>query len=311
MHINDQRDRVRGPARAPSVVVVLLAAAALALGAAGPAFGNSSPSLRILITNDDGWRGANGADTPLIVALRDALRAAGHRVTVVAPDSDQSGTGTRISLFRPLTLVNPGPSVWTVSGSPGDSVFLGTNVLFNTAKPDLVVSGINPGGNYSSLAIHSGTVGAALSALELGIPAIAVSIDGSTAQSVAAKDAAAAYTVRLIAALAARGRRGRLLPDGVGLNVNYPAQTTPKKTVLTYQDPNSYFSWSYGNSTGAFGQPGVYNQVFGAPTAAPSRGSDWEAITKGEISITPIDDDLTAHLPPADGLLQFLTRVTP
>jgi 5'/3'-nucleotidase SurE len=296
--------------RLPGAGAALLAATAL-LAAAAPAQAEErrgTQPLRVLVTNDDGWRGAGGAETPLIVALRDALAGAGHDVTVVAPDSDQSGTGTRLTFGRPLTLANPGAGVWTVSGSPGDSVFLGTDVLFRAERPDLVVSGINPGGNYSSLLNHSGTVGAAVAALELDVPGIAVSIDGDATQIAAATDEVADYTVRLVAALGRRARGGDLLPDGVGLNVNYPARQEPTGARLTRQDPNSYIAFSYRNTTGALGEPGVYTQAFGAPTVAPMPGSDWAAVSSGAVSIQPITADRTAQ---RRGGLRFLTRIDP
>lgn len=293
----------------PRRLLATTAVAGAALLAAAPG-ALAQPSLDILVTNDDGWIGAGGANTPLIVALRDALVADGHQVTVVAPATDQSGTGTKLTFSAPLQLLNPSPGVWTISGSPGDSVFLGRSVLFPQA-PDLVVSGINPGGNYSAIANHSGTVGAAIAGLELGIPAIAVSIDGSGTQSVAAKGAAAAYAADLVDALARRAHGGPLLPKGVGLNVNYPGATAPTGARITRQDPNSYLRWGYANTTGAQGAPGTYTLAFGAPIATPARGSDWEALRAGKVSITPIDADRTANDVGASQSLHFLTRVEP
>jgi 5'-nucleotidase len=279
------------------LATVALAAIALSLQATH-ASASGKPdkpqrALDILITNDDGWIGPGGASTPLVVALRDALVAEGHRVTVVAPATDQSGNGTRLTFAAPLTLANPQAGVWTVTGSPGDSVVLGLDVLFAADPPDLVVSGINPGGNYSSILNHSGTVGAATTALELGVPAIAVSVDGNAAQSVALKDTVARYTGELIETLA-RSRRGPLLPDGLGLNVNYPGGQPVKGATLTRQDPHAYFDLGYANTTGPAGQPGVYRLAVGAPTATPARGSDWDALGRGYVSITPIDADRTA-----------------
>lgn len=297
------RDRSRR-----ALTAALAATATLAAGASAAPAAHAGPTLDILVTNDDGWR---GAQTPLIAAVRDALAADGHNVTVVAPATDQSGTGTRLTFSAPLELANPLPRVWTVGGSPGDSVFLGRNVLFADDAPDLVVSGINPGGNFSSIANHSGTVGAAIAALELGVPAIAVSIDGSGAQSVAAKDDAAAYAADLVAALARRARGGDVLPAGIGLNVNYPGATTPTGARITRQDTSSYLRWGYTNTTGAQGAPGQYALSFAPPLAAPARGSDWEALRAGKVSITPIDADRTANDTGAGESLAFLTRIAP
>jgi 5'/3'-nucleotidase SurE len=273
---------------APAVASVVLLALAAPIALA-------DSSLRIVISNDDGWIGADGSSTPLIVALRNALAADGHEVTVVAPATDQSATGTRLTFATPLALLNPAPRVWTVSGSPTDAVFLAGNVLFSGAAPDLIVSGINPGGNYSSVANHSGTVGAAIAGLELGVPAIAVSIDGSPEQSVALKDTVARYTAELVDTLADHTHHDEsVLPPGIGLNVNYPGATPVTGTRITRQDPNSYIKIGYTNTTGALGEPGVYTVAIGAPLASPTPGSDWEALRAGKISITPIDADRTA-----------------
>lgn len=288
--------------RVAAVLAVLIGALGCAAGAA------QAKPLRILVTNDDGWVGAGGASTPLIVALRDALARDGHRVTVVAPADDQSGNGTRISFTTPLRVLNPQRDVWTVGGSPADSVMLGLDVGL-AGRPDLVVSGINPGGNYSALTSHSGTVGAATTALEGRVPAIAVSIDGTAEQSVARRGEVARYAAELVRALAKRARGGALLPAGIGLNVNYPGAKRVRGASLTALDPRSYMDIGYANTTGALGAPGLYRATPGASKAAPARGSDWHALRQGRISITPIEADLTAGGRAARGL-GFLTRVT-
>lgn len=266
--------------------------------------------LRIMITNDDGWIGPGGASTPLIVALRDALAADGHDVTVVAPATNQSGTGTLIT-YPTVNLANPEPRVWTVTGTPSDAVIVGLDALFRSGPPDLVVSGINPGGNYTSVVNHSGTVGAAIAALENDVPAIAVSIDGKTVdQSLALKDRVAAYTGDVVAALARNARGGALLPEGLGLNINYPGGTAVTGTSLTRVDRNGYLRFGFTNTTGAPGQPGTYALSIGGPTGTPAPGSDWSALQAGRISISPIDADLSAN-PRGATRLHFLERLTP
>ncbi|WFE95258.1 5'/3'-nucleotidase SurE [Micromonospora sp. WMMD987] len=266
--------------------------------------------LHIMITNDDGWIGPGGSSTPMIVALRDALAADGHDVTVVAPATNQSGTGTLIT-YPTVNLANPEPRVWTVTGTPSDSVIVGLDALFRSAPPDLVVSGINPGGNYTTVANHSGTVGAAIAALENDVPAIAVSIDGKTVdQSLALKDRVAAYTSDVVAALASDARGGALLPEGLGLNINYPGATAVTGTSLTRMDRNGYLRFGFTNTTGAPGQPGTYALSIGGPTGTPAPGSDWSALQAGRISITPFDADLSAN-PRGSARLRFLERLAP
>ncbi|HEV7760631.1 MAG TPA: 5'/3'-nucleotidase SurE, partial [Acidimicrobiales bacterium] len=105
---------------------------AAAVGAGDAAQSAPPDGLDILLTNDDGWRGPGGSDTPLIVALRDHLEAAGHHVVVVAPGTDQSGQGGRVSLpGTRVEVANPETDVWTVTpGSPADSVFFGLDEVF-------------------------------------------------------------------------------------------------------------------------------------------------------------------------------------
>lgn len=262
--------------------------------------------LRILITNDDGWIGPGGSSTPLIVALRNALAADGHDVTVVAPATNQSGTGTMIT-YPTVDVANPEPRVWTVTGTPSDAVLIGLDAVFDGAPPDLVVSGINPGGNYSSIVNHSGTVAAAIIALENDVPAIAVSIGGTS--PVAVKDRVAEYTSDVVAALARNARGGALLPEGLGLNINHPGTTSVTGTSLTRMDPNSYLRFGFTNTTGAPGQPGTYALTLGGPTGTPAPGSDWSALQAGKISITPISADLSAS-PRDTAHLRFLERLT-
>ncbi|MFI9644044.1 5'/3'-nucleotidase SurE [Micromonospora sp. NPDC051925] len=266
--------------------------------------------LRILITNDDGWIGPGGSSTPLIVALRNALVADGHDVTVCAPATNQSGTGTLIT-YPTVNLANPEPRVWTVTGTPSDAVIVGLDALFHSEPPDLVVSGINPGGNYTSVANHSGTVGAAIAALENDVPAIAVSIDGKTLdESLALKDRVAGYTSDVVAALARNAGGRALLPEGLGLNINYPGSTAVTGTSLTRVDRNSYLRFGFTNTTGALGQPGTYALTIGGPTGTPAPGSDWSALQAGRISITPFDADLSAN-PPGATRVRFLERLNP
>ena len=185
-----------------------------------------SGGFAILLTNDDGF------DAPGITTLRQALVGAGHDVTVVAPLSQQSGSGMKITL-GPLKLAQASARVWTVAGTPIDAVAIGLTRVLAATPPDLVVSGTNLGQNLGANTNSSGTVGAAVMAMQLGVPAIAISAgldlreSGDTPQrftsTIEAFPDAASLVVNLIARLArSRGRAGALLPPGIVLNVNYP-----------------------------------------------------------------------------------------
>ncbi len=183
--------------------------------------------LDILVSNDDGW------DAPGIVAVAEALKAAGHRVTIVAPLTQQSGMGVKITLGE-FAVVEQRPGVWSVDGSPADAVSFALNHLLAGKRPDLVVSGSNLGQNLGSNVASSGTVGAAVMAVFNDVPAIAVSSGLLLAEAKATPErfpstraaypATAAMAVDLVAHLVqARQGEAPLLPPRVILNLNYPA----------------------------------------------------------------------------------------
>ena len=129
--------------------------------------------MRILLTNDDGIH-AQG-----LWALHAAL-APGHEVTVVAPDRERTGVGHAITLHQPLraaSLAVNGAEGYAVNGTPADCVKLAVLEILG-GRPDLVVSGLNPGANVGVNINYSGTVAAAREAALGGIPAIAASIEG-------------------------------------------------------------------------------------------------------------------------------------
>ena len=129
--------------------------------------------LNILVTNDD------GIDSVGLHVLARAMQSIGD-VTIVAPDSEYSGAGASIGalhLMEPViteVAVEGVDTAWTVSGPPALCVFYARMGAFNF-EPDLIVSGINPGANLGRAVYHSGTIGAALTGRNGGIPGIAVS----------------------------------------------------------------------------------------------------------------------------------------
>ena len=128
--------------------------------------------MNILISNDD------GVDAPGILAAKQAVEDLAN-VVVVAPDKNNSSVGRRLSLFKHLKInhckLEDSSQAYSLTGSPADCVIVGANYLMDE-KPDLVITGINAGVNISCDITSSGTVCAALEAVSLGIPAIAVSL---------------------------------------------------------------------------------------------------------------------------------------
>lgn len=191
-------------------------------------------AMRIVITNDDGFESRN------LQALYTALKAAGHDVILSAPYLDQSGTSAQLGGLTdivPTSVPSPGKSIaanqpgvgptslgpdqYYVNSTPTAAVLYGIDIAGPAkwkAGPDLVISGPNTGNNLGGVMPHSSTVGAAIAALNRGIPAIAVSgADGNASTA----PLLAAITLRIVTAFENQGRI--MLPTGVGLNVNVPA----------------------------------------------------------------------------------------
>ena len=145
----------------------LITAFFISLASIAPAFASEN-SLTILLTNDDGYL------SPGIRAMRQALLDQGHEVLMVAPAENQSGSSASISPDG-ITVTDHGLNVWSVEGRPADAVRFGLGQLMADQPPDLVISGINFGQNVGADVMISGTVGAATTAVRLGIPAIAIS----------------------------------------------------------------------------------------------------------------------------------------
>jgi 5'-nucleotidase len=137
--------------------------------------------VRVLVTNDDGVEG------PGLHAMAAALRDAGFEVVVAAPDCDRSGIGAAIGLLHADQHIDTrqvelpgceGITAFALDGPPGMCVCAARLGAFGD-PPDFVVSGINPGCNTGRAILHSGTVGAALTAQSFGCSALAVSVADS------------------------------------------------------------------------------------------------------------------------------------
>ena len=196
--------------------------------------------MNILISNDD------GVFAPGILAAKQAVEDLAN-VYVVAPDKNNSSVGRRISLFKHLEVktckLEDRSNAYSVSGSPADSVIVGTNYVMDE-KPDLVISGINQGVNISCDITSSGTVCAALEAVSLGIPAIAASlfIDPKTAYK---KDENGKWHMEYDFELAKKVLHDLVLkiieegfPEGVDLfNLNVPTNYEKEEVEITNLSP--------------------------------------------------------------------------
>jgi len=239
---------------------------------------------RILVVNDD------GIESDGIVALADALRALGD-VTVVAPDSDRSGTSHSISTQHVVTAIERrGRSVrsYACSGTPADCVVLGVNELCG-GRPDLVVSGINRGANLADDINYSGTVGAAVEAVVVGIPAIAVSLCTSWIEN---EDVLHWQTAAEIAVEIAGRTLAVPLPAGSYWNVNVPNLERSALAGVRYtrQGRKSYAE----RMARDVKTDGVaYYWVWANPRVGGGDATDTEAVEAGFASVTPLRIDRT------------------
>jgi 5'-nucleotidase len=253
-------------------------------------------ALRILLTNDDGY------DSPGIVAMRDALVGAGHRVTVVAPLENRSGSSSSSTTAGTLELVEQRPGVWSVSGTPADAVRVGLDVVWVGPGPDLIVSGANFGQNIGPSTLQSGTVGAALTAMGRGYPAIAISVginpsemrsEPRFASTLAAFDDAGRFLARVVGALSAsRGANGGLLPEHTVLNINYPAREASEITGVAWAriGRGSHFDFGYERA----GSDRVRIVFGGGASRETIEEADTTLFDAGNVTLTLLDGDLIA-----------------
>lgn len=164
---------------------------------------------RILITNDD------GIDAPGLAVLEEVAQPLADEVWVVAPDHDQSGISHALSLHHPLRVTRRGERRFSVSGTPADCVAIGLRQLLEE-PPQLLLSGVNKGGNLGVETMFSGTVGAAMAGLLLGVPSIALS------QYFTRRDAVRWDTARALAPDAIRQLLALDWAGAVCMNVNFP-----------------------------------------------------------------------------------------
>ncbi|HXQ24219.1 MAG TPA: 5'/3'-nucleotidase SurE [Candidatus Acidoferrales bacterium] len=235
--------------------------------------------MSILLSNDDGI-GSEG-----LTILQEVL-ASLDEVWVVAPDRDQSAVSHSLTLHRPLRIEPIGPRTFTVDGTPTDCVNLAINGILR-ARPRLVISGINRGANLGDDITYSGTVSAAMEATLLGIPAIAVSLIGRDRFDFGP---AADFTRRLAAAIF----RAALPPDTL-LNVNVPDLPAEriKGFALTRQGKRRYGD-AIVEKTDPRGKK--YYWIGGDQLSfVDAEGTDFSAVQRGLISITPLHLDLTNY----------------
>jgi 5'-nucleotidase len=239
--------------------------------------------VKILVSNDDGFR-AEG-----IRRLHDALATLPDvTVTVVAPDRNRSGASNSLTLDVPLRVFESEPGIYYVPGTPTDCVHLAVSGFFDY-EHDMVVSGVNDGPNLGDDVLYSGTVAAAVEGRFLGLSAIAISLCTSP-ESGRHFETGAEVARRLVAQLLRKPPESPLI-----LNVNVPdvplgelrgfrssrlGHRHRSEPIIPAKDPRGRAVYWVG--------PAGSEQDAGP-------GTDFDTITQGYVSVTPLQIDLTRH----------------
>lgn len=235
--------------------------------------------MKILLSNDDGYF-APGLN---ILAQHISQLA---DITVVAPERNRSGASNSLTLDRPLSVKKAGNGFFYVNGTPTDCVHIALTGLMDEL-PDMVISGINDGANMGDDTIYSGTVAAAMEGYLLGIPSIAVSMSQHNSTHF---ETAARVAVELVQRFQKQQFKAPTL-----LNVNVPdipynelqgqvitrlGKRHKAEPVVQLKTPrNETVYW-----VGAAGQPNDGGE-----------GTDFFAVANKQVSISPIQVDLTNH----------------
>lgn len=234
---------------------------------------------RILLSNDDGYF------APGLIALSEALADLGE-ITVVAPERDYSGASNSLTLDRPLRVRQAANGFFHVNGTPTDCVHMAVTGLLDQA-PDMIVSGINHGANMGDDTLYSGTVAAATEGFLLGIPAVAISLVRESGNHFA--------TAARVAHELVRELQARPLTEPTLLNVNVPdlphAQLGARQITRLGKRHKAEPVIKSTNPRGDI----VYwvGAAGGAADAGP--GTDFYAVERGAVSITPLQMDLTHY----------------
>jgi 5'-nucleotidase len=235
--------------------------------------------MRILLSNDDGYL------APGLAALARAVKPIAH-VDVVAPERDRSGASNSLTLDRPLRVKVGENGFHFVDGTPTDCVHLAITGLMDT-EPNMVIAGINRGANLGDDVIYSGTVAAAMEGRFLGFPAIAVSLVGKTSTHF---DTAAAVVVQLVRHLHAHS-----LPADTILNVNVPDVPLAQLTgIEVTRLGHRHKAEPVVKSADPHGNP-IYWVGAAGPEADAGPGTDFFAIKRNAVSVTPLHVDLTRY----------------
>lgn len=235
--------------------------------------------MRILLTNDD------GIEAPGLQALVHALEG-NHEVLVAAPASEKSAASHSISLGREFVVEEVGPQRFAVYGTPADCVKFALSEL-KDFKPDLLISGINPGPNTGVSVYYSGTISAAREGLINGIPALAVSVGSKVSPDFS--------YARTFVQILLEGYEEGILPRNVLLNVNLPSLPEAEiRGVKVARQARSRFIEEFSLENVA-GRKKIYSLAGEIEVFDPDGTTDEEVLMEGFVAITPLKLDQTDY----------------
>jgi 5'-nucleotidase len=238
--------------------------------------------MRLLLTNDDGIYSEG------ITVLADCLSVLGE-VWVVAPDRERNAISHALTLHRPLRLTNLFDYYYAVNGTPSDCINIGINFLL-PERPDLIVSGINKGGNLGNDINYSGTVAGAVEGALMGVPSFSISL--SADRDFKFKPAAQ-FAVRLARFIAENG-----LPAQTVLNVNVPdtgGKAINRYTITTQDTTTHTNTIEEKTDPRGFTYYWIGRKHDNAEENNLDDASDLNAVRGKSISITPLHIDRTHY----------------
>ncbi len=239
--------------------------------------------MRILLSNDDGF------DAPGMATLRKIAAALSDEVIVVAPAKEQSGASRSLTLHDPIRLNKFSETEYSVDGTPTDCVMMALNYIFKDSPPDLILSGVNRGGNLGEDVLYSGTVAAASEGTLLGVRSIALS------QCILDADEIYWDTAEQLAPNIIKKLLELDWGEGTLMNINFPAVPVSevKGNVVTRQGKRDLSNLLIDARMDARGRDYFWLGYRPSP-GTPGVGDDLHAVAAGEVSITPLNLNLTA-----------------
>jgi 5'-nucleotidase len=241
--------------------------------------------MRILLTNDDGYH-ARG-----LAVLERIARTISDDITVVAPAEEQSGKGRSLTLTEPFRVRRHGDNRYAVKGTPTDCVMFALAEVMADAKPDLILSGVNRGGNLAEDVSYSGTVSAAMEGALAGIRSVALSqrYARSGMGDAVPFDTAEAWGARALVPLLGMEWAPRTL-----VNINFPPieADAVQGIKVVAQGFRDYGRVGLDKRLDPRGFPYYWLAMGRMPhQAAPD--TDLDAIEAGFVTVTPLHLDLT------------------